>query len=184
MHQVEDDGACAVLPPAFRSRATASTPRPHSFALPTTLFRILHRADTIFHSSSSFLFYTYMCVYVYFFLSKNFPKITSTIAHQLDVVSFRSENACFDEKRSPLSLSLFRGRRQMSDGKERKVQHRRCSIVFSFTILRRLSLVLISPNFYRFFLSSSSSSSCITLLSRLIAKARRTSERANGQEVR
>lgn len=128
------------------------------------------------------LSFLYVYVYTYFFLSKNFPKITS-IALGLSVW-FRLDPRTLVLKRSPLSLSLFRGRRQMSDGKERKVQHRRCSIVFSFTILRRLSLVLISPNFYHFFLSSSFSSSCITLLSRLIAKARRASERTNGQEVR
>lgn len=157
-------------PPLIRS-SNNSLSYPSSCGYNLSLFVVL-----------SFL-YIYVCVCI--FLSfKKFSKNYINCTRFIGVVSFRSENACFDEKRSPLSLSLFRGRRQMSDGKERKVQHRRCSIVFSFTILRRLSLVLISPNFYRFFLSSSSSSSCITLLSRLIAKARRTSERANGQEVR
>lgn len=157
-------------------------PQPQPLAPTHSLFQQLSFVSFIARIQSFTLrrpFFS-ICVCVYIFLSfKKFSKNYINCTRFIGVVSFRSENACFDEKRSPLSLSLFRGRRQMSDGKERKVQHRRCSIVFSFTILRRLSLVLISPNFYRFFLSSSSSSCCITLLSRLIAKARRASERTD-----
>lgn len=121
-------------PPLIRS-SNNSLSYPSSRGYNLSLFVVL-----------SFL-YIYVCVCI--FLSfKKFSKNYINCTRFIGVVSFRSENACFDEKRSPLSLSLFFG----EDDRCRMERRERCNIdgVASFFPLRFYDdylLYLFHPTF-------------------------------------
>lgn len=187
MHQVEDDGACAVLPPAFRSRATASTPRPHSFALPTTLFRILHRADTIFRP--------FFSIYIYTRFFSSFQKFSKNCNNDyrtslIGIVSFNTlvltRNDLPPSSSPPFSFSGRVG----EDDRCRMERRERCNIGGVASFFVHDSTTIISRTYFTQLLSFLFILLLLLLLLHHPAfslgfdRRGTRSERANGQEVR
>lgn len=126
----------------------------------TTLFRVSFiariRSSTLrpFFNPCACVPRLYFSFFQQFSKSRNNDSIITNVRSTWIIVRPRTLVLTRNDPPPPPSLSLSlsfgesRRRRQMSDGKERKVQHGRCSIAFSFTILPRLSLArLFHPTF-------------------------------------